>query len=432
MTIDLQELSISILYIVLHLYQGLKKLISCNMALTFNSPPPISSLSPNLSWVGQFFVPSCGGGPIISQSDHDHDQEEYDPKILEVIDQCHGNLMTTNESTCFQENVDLEKEEESSCLGMGKAGEATVANKPAGGIKLRKRPSRLVVPEYSPGHQEFGHEKSRRLESKEFEVEGRDFSLAAKKGRREVMEDGYGVLLDIMGDPKQAFFAVIDGHGGRAATDYVAENLGRNIVKGIEHVKKEEDHHQIEETIHGGYLATDKGFLSQGVSSGACAASVLLRDGHLHVANVGDCRVVLSRKGIAHALTKHHRLTRQDERLRIENSGGFVQCCNGVWRVQGTLAVSRAIGDQHLKEWVISDPEIKSLPLTSDCEFLILASDGLWDKVDDQEAVDVVQREDSSVVKACKTLVDMSSSRGIMDDITVMVINLQGFMTTSS
>lgn len=53
-------------------------------------------------------------------------------------------------------------------------------------------------------------------------------------------------------------------------------------------------------------------------------------------------------------------------------------------------------------------------------------------QVDDQEAVDVVQREDSSVVKACKTLVDMSSSRGIMDDITVMVINLQGFMTTSS
>ena len=58
----------------------------------------------------------------------------------------------------------------------------------------------------------------------------------------------------------------------------------------------------------------------QGVSSGACAASVLLRDGDLHVANVGDCKVVLSRDGIAQALTKHHRLTRQDERHRIENS----------------------------------------------------------------------------------------------------------------
>ena len=61
--------------------------------------------------------------------------------------------------------------------------------------------------------------------------------------------------------------------------------------------------------------------------------------------------------------------------------GGFVHCCNGVWRVQGSLAVSRAIGDQHLKEWIISEPEIKKLRLTSDCEFLLVASDGLWDKV---------------------------------------------------
>jgi protein phosphatase 1L len=62
--------------------------------------------------------------------------------------------------------------------------------------------------------------------------------------------------------------------------------------------------------------------------------------------------------------------------------GGFVHCCsNGVWRVQGSLAVSRAIGDLHLKQWIISEPEIIKLPLTSDCQFLIMASDGLWDKV---------------------------------------------------
>lgn len=58
-----------------------------------------------------------------------------------------------------------------------------------------------------------------------------------------------------------------------------------------------------------------------------------------------------------------------------------MECKNGVWRVQGSLAVSRAIGDLHLKEWVISEPEIHRLPLTPDCEFLIMASDGLWDKV---------------------------------------------------
>lgn len=54
---------------------------------------------------------------------------------------------------------------------------------------------------------------------------------------------------------------------------------------------------------------------------------------------------------------------------------------NGVWRVQDSLAISRAIGDAYLKEWIISEPETRRLPVTQDCEFLIMASDGLWDKV---------------------------------------------------
>ena len=55
--------------------------------------------------------------------------------------------------------------------------------------------------------------------------------------------------------------------------------------------------------------------------------------------------------------------------------------CRGVWRIQGSLAVSRAIGDKHLKQWVIAEPETKILKIKPECEFLILASDGLWNKV---------------------------------------------------
>lgn len=72
----------------------------------------------------------------------------------------------------------------------------------AAALKVRKRPSKLVVPAYS-AEMEFG-EMCRKLTNKEFEVEGRNFVLASKKGRRTtVMEDGYGVMLDILGDPKQ-------------------------------------------------------------------------------------------------------------------------------------------------------------------------------------------------------------------------------------
>lgn len=56
---------------------------------------------------------------------------------------------------------------------------------------------------------------------------------------------------------------------------------------------------------------------------------------------------------------------------------------HGVWRIQGSLAVSRAIGDRHLKKWVTAQPETKVVEIKAEHEFLILASDGLWDKVGD-------------------------------------------------
>ncbi|XP_010275017.1 PREDICTED: probable protein phosphatase 2C 74 [Nelumbo nucifera] len=287
---------------------------------------------------------------------------------------------------------------------------------------IRKRPARIIIPE-SFKVSDFGEAGGGRG-NKEFELQGRGFFLASKRGRRETMEDGYAAMTDILRDPKQAFFGVFDGHGGRAAVDYVAENLGKNIVKALEQIERTED--LLERAIREGYLTTDKEFIGKGVSSGACAATVFLKDGELFTANVGDCRVVLSRKGVADALTHDHRLNREDERCRIESSGGYVTCRHGVWRAQGSLAVSRAFGDMHLKDWIISDPEIRKLCLTPDCEFLIMASDGLWDKVTNQEAVDVLLKNKISI-ESCKKLVDLSSSRGNKDDTTVMVVDLSKF-----
>ncbi|KAL2231796.1 UNVERIFIED_CONTAM: putative protein phosphatase 2C 2 [Sesamum indicum] len=303
-------------------------------------------------------------------------------------------------------------------IGRGNSNEVLV--KPS-----RKRPARLVVPTDLDSI-----EKVKRMDNmmKELEIiQGRDFFLASKKGRREVMEDRHAVVLDISGDPKQAFFVVIDGHGGHEAADYVAKNLGKNIVNELQGVGVGKAGNQIEAALRGGYSATDKEFLAQDVHGGACAAGVLLKDGEVHAAHVGDCKVVLSRKGKAITLTNEHRLSREDERERIENSGGFLHCHNGVWRVNGSLAISRAFGDVHLKDWIICEPEIVKVALTSECEFLIVASDGLWDRVSDQEAVDVVVSRNHMMIESCRKLVEISSSRGNRDDITVMLINLHNF-----
>jgi serine/threonine protein phosphatase PrpC len=68
--------------------------------------------------------------------------------------------------------------------------------------------------------------------------------------------------------------------------------------------------------------------------------------------------------------------------------GGFVVNYHGTWRVQGSLAVSSGNGDGHLKQWVMADRETRTLLVDHQCEFLIFASDGLWGKIDNQDAVD--------------------------------------------
>lgn len=170
----------------------------------------------------------------------------------------------------------------------------------------------------------------------------------------------------------------------------------------------------------GGYLTTDSEFLKRDVRGGTCSVTALITGGNLVVSNAGDCRAVSSKRGVAEALTSDHRPSREDERERIEmlvsnriscisaslilfllfcpyslvylaadlrlmcgvcSQGGFVECRNGVWRVLGSLAISRAIGDQYLKQWVTAEPETKIVKLDREYEFLLLASDGLWDKV---------------------------------------------------
>lgn len=308
-----------------------------------------------------------------------------------------------------------------------------------------KRPTRLVIP--SPvaraGVNPFGEAAFREAEvAAEVQAQGEGFCVASRRGVRHAMEDAYGVITDeIAGDSQLAFYGVYDGHGGRAAVDLIADKLGKNIVATLAAAasSRQEGGVQLEldvmAAIRAGYLTTDSEFLRQATRGGACAATALVKEGELYVANVGDCRAVLgTRGGGATALTSDHTPGREDERLRIESSGGYVsRGSGGVWRVQDSLAVSRAFGDADMRPWVTCEPEVTRLPITPDCAFLVLASDGLWTKVSNQEAVDAVARSSGGgnagvSMDSCKELVAMARSRGSRDDITAMVVDLKRFL----
>ncbi|XP_047328140.1 probable protein phosphatase 2C 25 [Impatiens glandulifera] len=295
----------------------------------------------------------------------------------------------------------------------------------------RKRPARINIPIISfsfPPVDTF----------REFEFQEDAYSAYCKRGKKGPMEDRYSAVLNFQGDSKEGFFGVFDGHGGSAAAEFAAKHMDKNIMEELRR-RNECGDGEVEAAIKEGYLKTDRQFLNEDDNvisgrGGACCVTALIREGELIVSNAGDCRAVMSRGGVAVPLTTDHRPSRQDEMARIESLGGYVDSGRGVCRVQGSLAVSRGIGDGHLKPWLTAEPETTILPVSSDCEFLILASDGLWEKVDNQEAVDVIRALCTDVdnpeplSSACKKLAQLSVLRGSIDDISLIIVQLNRFL----
>ncbi|TFY79943.1 hypothetical protein EWM64_g4067 [Hericium alpestre] len=140
----------------------------------------------------------------------------------------------------------------------------------------------------------------------------------------------------------------------------------------------------------------------------------------LYVANAGDARGVLCRGGRAIRLTYDHKGTDKQEAKRIMDSGGFVMS----GRVNGVLAVTRSLGDSSMKEFVVGAPYTTETELTDDDEFLILACDGIWDVVDDQQACDLI-RAIQNPQEASDLLVKEALRLYTNDNITVMVIRFK-------
>jgi serine/threonine protein phosphatase PrpC len=219
--------------------------------------------------------------------------------------------------------------------------------------------------------------------------------------RRTTMEDCF-VHFDAgqwnCNNPNLAYLGIYDGHGGRETVDYLSTSLHSNIATELNQPETTPLHTRIESA----FLITDVESHLAGIkSSGATVAvSLVERVGNkviIHAANCGDARIVLSRD--SKRLTMDHKADDSTEIKRIEDSGGFVLRN----RVLGIMAVSRSLGDHCMKEFVIGKPHITSTEFDiieedegkvneDNCgEFIIIACDGLWDCVSDEEAVALVK-----------------------------------------
>ncbi|XP_059616252.1 protein phosphatase 1L [Phlebotomus argentipes] len=159
--------------------------------------------------------------------------------------------------------------------------------------------------------------------------------------------------------------------------------------------------------------------------AGTTALIAVLDGTKLVVANVGDSRgVMCDSKGNAIPLSFDHKPQQVREKKRIQEAGGFV-AFNGVWRVAGILATSRAMGDYPLKDkkLVIADPDILTFNLADHKPmFIILASDGLWDTFSNEEAVSFIKDRLDEPHFGAKALTMQSYYRGSVDNISVLVV----------
>jgi protein phosphatase 2C len=167
---------------------------------------------------------------------------------------------------------------------------------------------------------------------------------------------------------------------------------------------------------------------------GTTAVVALVGDRQLYIGNCGDSRAVLCRSGMAIPLTEDHKAARDDETARVEAAGGEVMWWNGE-RVMGVLAVSRSIGDHYLRPFVIAQPEVTILSRSAEDELLLLASDGLWDVLSNQEAVSLAQRclrraqqrgasRQTAARVAASVLTRAAIDQGSSDNVTVVVVDL--------
>ncbi|KAF8044807.1 hypothetical protein N665_6654s0001 [Sinapis alba] len=242
-------------------------------------------------------------------------------------------------------------------------------------------------------------------------------SYADKGDSREYMEDEHICIDDLSAHLGSSFFrfpvpvafyGVFDGHGGSEASQYIKENAARlffaedSVFRESPFVVNAFLLQEVEKSHRRAYKVADLAMEDESIVGGSCgttALTALVIGRHLMVANVGDCRAVLCRKGKAVDMSFDHKSTFEPERRRVEELGGYFE---GEY-LYGELAVTRALGDWSVKRYysslgggsfspLISDPEIKQIVLTEEDEFLIMGCDGVWDVMTSQYAVTLARQ----------------------------------------
>jgi len=271
---------------------------------------------------------------------------------------------------------------------------------------------------------------------------GLRYGLSSMQGWRVEMEDAHCAMIGLPGQLKDwSFFAVFDGHAGARASAYCAEKLLEAIISNDDFCHTEEggepNHDGVENGIKTGFLRLDEQLraLPGEDKSGSTAVCALISPRQVFFVNCGDSRAAFSRGGRVVLGTRDHKPGNPGEKKRIQDAGGSVM----IQRVNGSLAVSRALGDFEYKnvpgrgpceQLVSPEPDVylESRDLEND-EFFVLACDGIWDVMTNEELCDFIRdrmRLTDDLEAICNYVIDSCLSKGSRDNMSIVIVAFSG------
>eukprot|EP00803_Ostreobium_quekettii_P000223 evm.model.scf_832.1 EVM.evm.TU.scf_832.1 scf_832:54025-55977(-) len=271
---------------------------------------------------------------------------------------------------------------------------------------------------------------------------------ARELGQKPRQEDAYGGIPEMaarrarrLRADVRGVYVVCDGHGGPDVADYAARRLPEVV---LDMLKERAVVGDARGALRAAFLRVDHEvgrLMKDGTlgASGTTAVLALFLGDRLFVAHVGDSRAVICASGRPKTLTEDHRPSLCAEQWRARMAGcGVTSDGYLLGAKDGTLAVTRALGDHHMADlrppwaWgaspVLALPTVREVALTEEDEFLLLATDGLWDVVTSHTAVGLVRREleaSNDPSAASQRAVDRALRDGGVDNVTALTVCLK-------
>jgi len=257
------------------------------------------------------------------------------------------------------------------------------------------------------------------------------------QGKRQSNEDEHVHMLNLSGCNKKYnsinFLGVFDGHGGKEISKYLKDNLPAYFINKFKN-DIYSDQHEASNYFHETFNTIQTNLIKEyprkskscGSTACICIQYIDNRDRNiLWVLNAGDTRAIkCNRSSIAEQLSQDHKPNSPEEKRRIEQLGGKIEFDGSDWRIKD-LSLSRAFGDVECTPYVTHLPQIYRYKVGQHDKFIIVACDGLWDVVSNQDAVDFIinlQMNENYNNNYAQALAEYGLKMGSWDNISVIIL----------